>query len=156
MLFMSPRPESDGAVQTEMDDVDTSPVFALRQILVVDDTPANLVAAEAALSPLNRTIVTATSGQDALARLLEQDFALVLLDVQMPVMDGMEFREHQRRDRALLSIPTVVLTGAAVEPLLDLAVDAALRKPVRGADLLAIVEGMPVRSTSSGSVRSTT
>ncbi len=111
MLFMSPRPESDGAVQTEMDDVDTSPVFALRQILVVDDTPANLVAAEAALSPLNRTIVTATSGQDALARLLEQDFALVLLDVQMPGMDGFETARWIRSRERCQHLPIIFMTA---------------------------------------------
>lgn len=85
------------------------------------------------------SVRTAANGREALELLQTIRPSLILLDVQMPVMDGMEFREHQRRDRALLSIPTVVLTGAAVEPMLDLAVDEALRKPVRGADLLEIV-----------------
>ncbi|HEX8109668.1 MAG TPA: response regulator, partial [Kofleriaceae bacterium] len=59
-------------------------------ILVVDDIPANLVAIEAALEPLSQRIVKATSGTEALRRLLESDFAVVLLDVQMPEMDGYE------------------------------------------------------------------
>lgn len=102
---------NEGVVQAEMDDVDTSPVFALRQILVVDDTPANLVAAEAALAPLDRTIVTASSGQDALARLLEQDFALVLLDVHMPGMDGFETARWIRSRERTQHLPIIFLTA---------------------------------------------
>jgi len=59
-------------------------------ILVVDDVSANLVAMEAALEPLARRIVTVHSGRDALAKLLHEDFSLILLDVQMPDMDGFE------------------------------------------------------------------
>ncbi|NVB85085.1 MAG: response regulator [Kofleriaceae bacterium] len=108
---MSLRLENEGVVQQEMDDVDTSPVFALRQILVVDDTPANLVAAEAALAPLNRTIVMANSGQDALARLLEQDFALVLLDVHMPGMDGFETARWIRSRERTQHLPIIFTTA---------------------------------------------
>jgi signal transduction histidine kinase len=61
-----------------------------RKLLVVDDVEANRIALEAALSPLEREIVTARSGIDALAKMLEDDFALVFLDVQMPEMDGYE------------------------------------------------------------------
>src|SRR5687767_13552658 len=82
--------ECDAAIPVELEDVDTHPVVSGAKILVVDDTPANLIAVEAALEPLKRQIVTACSGQDALGHLLEQDFALIILDVQMPEMDGYE------------------------------------------------------------------
>src|SRR6266498_2457656 len=59
-----------------------------RDILVVDDNDTNLVAIEAALTPLARKMVLARSGVEALARLLEQDFALIILNVAMPGMDG--------------------------------------------------------------------
>lgn len=108
-------------------------------VLVVDDDPDARELMEMFLTKEGYTVRTACNGREALELLQTIRPSLILLDVQMPVMDGMEFREHQRRDRALLSIPTVVLTGAAVEPMLDLAVDEALRKPVRGVDLLAIV-----------------
>src|ERR1041384_2988748 len=66
-----------------------------RDILVVDDNQTNLIAIEAALSPLGRKLVLAHSGLEALGRLLDQDFALIILDVAMPGMDGFETARHR-------------------------------------------------------------
>jgi PAS domain S-box-containing protein len=71
-------------------------------ILLVDDRPENLLALEALLAGPGRTLVTAHSGGEALKRLLARDFALILLDVQMPGMDGFETAElirHRERSR---------------------------------------------------------
>ncbi|HEY5936478.1 MAG TPA: response regulator [Kofleriaceae bacterium] len=99
------------AIPQELLDLDTHPVICGARILVVDDTPANLVAVEAALGPLKRQIVTASSGQDALGRILEQDFALVLLDVQMPVMDGYETARWIRSRERTQHLPIIFMTA---------------------------------------------
>jgi two-component system, sensor histidine kinase len=103
--------ELDGAVLLELDDVDTRPVVQILPILVVDDTPANLVAAEAAFEPLQRPIVTAASGDEALARLLDQDFGLILLDVQMPGMDGYETARWIRERERSRHVPIIFTTA---------------------------------------------
>jgi signal transduction histidine kinase len=103
--------ELDGTVLMELDDVDTRPVAQVLPILVVDDTPASLVAAEVALEPLARRIVTAGSGDDALARLLDQDFALILLDVQMPGMDGYETARWIRERERTKHVPIIFTTA---------------------------------------------
>ena len=70
------------------------------KILLVDDQPANLLTLETILEELGQEIVKATSGQDALRHLLSDDFAVILLDVKMPDMDGFEtaslIRERER------------------------------------------------------------
>ena len=59
-------------------------------ILIVDDRPDKLLAYEVMLTELNENLVCARSGKEALRCLLQQDFAVILLDVNMPVMDGFE------------------------------------------------------------------
>src|SRR5215468_5276504 len=82
-----------------------------RDILVVDDSQTNLVAIEAALAPLGRKLVLAKSGVEALARLLEQDFALIILDVAMPEMDGFETARLVRSRARNRGTPIIFITG---------------------------------------------
>jgi signal transduction histidine kinase len=80
-------------------------------ILVVDDTPENLTAIEVALDELNYRLVKVQSGKEALRRLLKQDFALILLDVQMPTMSGFETaRLIRARDRSK-HVPIIFITA---------------------------------------------
>ena len=104
-------PDLEAVIRGELQDVDTQPVIIGAKILVVDDTPANLVAAEAALDPLKRQIVTASSGHDALGHLLDQDFALVILDVQMPEMDGFETARWIRSRERTQHLPIIFMTA---------------------------------------------
>lgn len=133
---------SESTIPQVIDDVDTQPVSTRRPILIVDDVPANLVALEAALEPLHRQIVKAGSGREALAHLLDRDFSLVLLDVQMPIMDGFETaalirgREHTRH------LPIIFVTAhhqdqAAILRAYQLGAVDFLHKPIEPAILLA-------------------
>ncbi|MEA2429794.1 MAG: hypothetical protein QOI19_267, partial [Thermoleophilaceae bacterium] len=80
-------------------------------VLLVDDQPENLLALEAVLKPLGLNTVRATSGEQALRRLLEEDFAAILLDVQMPNMDGFETAEYIKQRERTQHIPIIFLTA---------------------------------------------
>jgi hypothetical protein len=81
------------------------------KILLVDDTPENLVSLEAALAGLGEELVLARSGKEALRHVLKDDFAAVLLDVRMPEMDGFETAELIRSRPRSKQIPILFLTG---------------------------------------------
>jgi signal transduction histidine kinase len=80
-------------------------------ILIVDDTPAKLVALDAILAPLQQNVVRGGSGREALRLLLKQDFALILLDVRMAEMDGLETAALIRQRRASEHTPIIFLTA---------------------------------------------
>jgi PAS domain S-box-containing protein len=80
-------------------------------ILVVDDEPKNLLAVEAVLGVLGGTIVTARSGREALRHLLSRDFALILLDVQMPELDGFQTAAIIRQRDRSRHVPIIFVTA---------------------------------------------
>ncbi len=80
-------------------------------ILVVDDRRENLVALEALLDGCDVSIIMASSGNEALSLMLEKEFALVLLDVQMPGMDGFEVAELMRGNAATQDLPIIFITA---------------------------------------------
>ena len=84
-------------------------------ILIVDDQVENLLALEAVLEPLGQRLVRAQSGEEALARLLREDFALILLDVQMPDMDGFQTATFIKRREKTKHIPIIFLTALSKE-----------------------------------------
>jgi signal transduction histidine kinase len=82
-------------------------------ILVVDDVPAKLLAMEALLSELHENVVCVHSGADALRQLLEREFAVILLDVNMPDMDGFETAELIRQHPRMRRVPIIFMTAAS-------------------------------------------
>ena len=85
-------------------------------ILLVDDTEANLVALEGILSVLAADLVRAQSGNEALRLLLKREFAMVLLDVQMPEMDGFEVARYVRDNPQTSSVPIIFITAMHETP----------------------------------------
>ncbi|WP_184080573.1 response regulator [Nocardiopsis mwathae] len=84
-------------------------------ILLVDDRDENLTALEAILTSLDQNLVRASSGEDALKALLEEDFAVILLDVVMPGMDGFETAAHIKQRERTKDVPIIFLTGAGID-----------------------------------------
>jgi CheY-like chemotaxis protein len=97
------------------------------KILMVDDREENLIALEAILSSLDLVPVRARSGEEALKALLGTEFALILLDVRMPGMDGFETAAHIKRRERTRNIPIIFLT------VVDSAPDYAFRGYAAGA-----------------------
>ncbi|MDX6692042.1 MAG: hypothetical protein QOG15_3499 [Solirubrobacteraceae bacterium] len=84
-------------------------------ILLVDDRPENLLALEAVLAPLHCRLVKANSGEEALKALLQDEFAAILLDVQMPELDGFETAELIRSRERTRAVPLIFVTAISKE-----------------------------------------
>lgn len=85
------------------------------RILIVDDLPENLLALNALIRHTDRTIFQAAHGEEALDLLLEHDFALAILDVQMPGMNGFELAELMRSTEKTRQIPIIFVSAAGKE-----------------------------------------
>jgi signal transduction histidine kinase/ActR/RegA family two-component response regulator len=121
------RPDSD-------DTLDRPPLAGVR-VLVVDDNPINLAVARAILEAVGADITTASDGSDALALLASTSFDVVLMDLQMPRMDGGEAVAQIRSGQAgLATIPVIALTadvlGGGDDALIKLGFDAVQTKPI--------------------------
>jgi CheY-like chemotaxis protein len=81
------------------------------RILLVDDRAENITALEAILGSLNQQLVSARSGEEALKALLSDEFAVILLDVLMPGMDGFETAAHIKRRPKTQDVPIIFLTA---------------------------------------------
>ncbi|MGW7044274.1 response regulator [Streptomyces avermitilis] len=80
-------------------------------ILLVDDMEDNLIALEAVLGSLNEPLIRARSGEEAMKALLRRRFAVVLLDIRMPGMDGFETATNIKRLDQTKDVPIIFLTG---------------------------------------------
>lgn len=135
-MIRGEHPSSDGNSRPVVAGADLPTVA----VLIVDDDDDAREMLATIVEHAGFAVATAANGRDAIERLRVTRPELILLDVCMPVMDGPTFRQEQRRHWEWLRIPTVVMTGANEEPMLDIAVEQTLRKPVKSADVLAIVE----------------
>src|SRR3954463_8737022 len=82
-------------------------------VLLVDDRPENLLAMETILEDLGQNLVRATSGREALRFLLVEDFALILLDVQMPGLNGFELAELIRERERTQHTPIIFISATS-------------------------------------------
>jgi PAS domain S-box-containing protein len=88
-----------------------TPAPFVPSVLLVDDEPVNLTAVAAILDPLGVRLVTARSGPEALRAVLDEDFAVILMDVQMPGMDGFETASLIKQRRRSHNIPIIFVTA---------------------------------------------
>jgi len=86
------------------------------KILLVDDRAENLLALEAILSSLGQELVYARSGEAAVDAVLADEFAVILLDVVMPGMDGFETAARIKEQGHTLNVPIIFLTAAGADP----------------------------------------
>lgn len=136
------------AVQEEVSTVYVPEEAAPRRlrILLAEDTPANQKLAVHILSRRGHAVEVAQNGQEAVQWLCHERFDLVLMDVQMPVMDGFQATAEIRRmpSSANARIPIIAMTAHALkgdqELCLDAGMDAYISKPINGRELIALVE----------------
>ncbi|MDB4961462.1 MAG: response regulator receiver protein [Myxococcales bacterium] len=126
------RPHRLAAGSAVLDRVDPIPV------LLIDDDIDTHDLLSVLLAP-GYTVTSACNGREALSILGSLQPALILLDLDMPIMNGLEFRDAQLRDEVLVKIPTIVMSGGWENRVLDPGICGLLRKPFRSSALFEIV-----------------
>ncbi len=122
------------------------------KVLLVDDQVENLIALEAVLEPLGQELVRAKSGKEALTWLLRDEFALILMDVQMPELDGFAATERLR-EQGYTGLIVALTAHARPEELQQCRLsgcDACLSKPIDGS-LLGLISQLTQRAEAERS-----
>ncbi len=134
---------------------DFSISLATREILLADDDPVTQLSVKRLLEKMHCTVQVVENGEQALSALREKGFDLVLMDIQMPVLDGVEASKFIRRsEESFQNIPIIALTAYAMrgdrEKFLQAGMTDYLAKPVDRQDLLQVVErNLPDHKTQS-------
>ena len=115
----------------------------MARILVVEDTPANMKLADFLLVSAGHTVIRAVNAEAALTLAREQRPDLILMDIQLPGMDGLEATGVLKRDDATSVIPVIALTALAMkgdeERILAAGCDGYIAKPLRHREFLAAI-----------------
>jgi two-component system, cell cycle response regulator DivK len=117
--------------------------MANRQVLVVEDNEKNMKLVRDVLRATGYTTLGATTGEDAVELAQSHEPALVLMDVQLPGIDGLEALRRLRQDELTASIPVLAVTAQAMsgdrERFLEAGFDGYLSKPIDVAELIQVV-----------------
>lgn len=121
--------------------------MAVYNFLIVEDSPTMRQLISFSLKRLkNVKIVEATNGVDALKKLSEEKFSLIIADINMPLMDGLKLLSIIRNDPIYNNIPVIIVTteGAEAdrEKGIKLGANAYLSKPIQTTELLKVVTGL--------------
>ena len=122
----------------------TEPAFPGKRVLLVEDNPINQRVAAALLESVQFDVATAVDGEEALALLAQEAFDVVLMDVQMPRLDGYAATRQIRRRTELQDLPVIAMTAevteGAMEKCLAAGMDDYVAKPIDRAQLLALLD----------------
>lgn len=111
MVSFRPPPSSSLMVSSRTARMTSSPASGPTTILLVDDHPPNLMALEAILEPLGERVLCASSGAEAVRIASNEDLALVLLDLQMPELDGLETAALLKKSERCRGVPIIIVTA---------------------------------------------
>ncbi|HEY2065624.1 MAG TPA: response regulator [Gemmatimonadaceae bacterium] len=119
-------------------------------VLIIEDNRANMTLATFLLQSAGHDVLSATDAEAGLALAHTEQPDLILMDIQLPSMDGLEATMLLKRDAATRAIPVVALTALAMkgdkERILAAGCDAYIAKPIRYKEFLAVIAGQLVRA----------
>ena len=144
MVVDPAEPSELPAREAEMDEDEGFVALHGRRVLVVDDHPVNRRVIRLFLEPFECELIEAENGQQALDALEREPIDLVLMDVNMPVMDGLEATRRLRRDVRFARLPVIALTAdvmsSQIKTCLDAGCDAHVAKPIDLRNLLSVMD----------------
>jgi len=113
------------------------------KVLIVEDNPANMTLAVFLLESAGHTVVSATDAEAGLTLAREERPALILMDIQLPGMDGLEATARLKRDESTRAIPVIALTALAMkgdeERIRAAGCDGYIAKPLAYRDFLNVI-----------------
>jgi two-component system cell cycle response regulator DivK len=122
----------------------------MAKVLVVEDNPANMILAIFLLQSAGHTVVSATDAEAGMALARDEQPNLILMDIQLPGMDGLEAAALLKRDEVTRAIPVIALTALAMkgdeERIRDAGCDGYIAKPMRYREFLAAVSDQLART----------